>query len=142
LRILKVDGFAGMPSGTLCDVLSIEDKYVTMEGGKKAQFTAEGRWWEWVTELSDDTAKAVDSETKSTATPTAVGIEQQLRLGIPQQLRILGVGYAGMASGTLCNVVRLNDKFITLEGGKKTPLGAEGTVWEWVQIPARGITDV
>jgi len=139
LRVLQA-GFAGMPSGTLCVVLSVEDKYVTMEGGKKAQFTSEGRWWEWVTDISNDTAKAGDSETKSTATFTA-----------GQQLRILGVGYAGMASGTLCNVVSVNDKFVTfegrkmegvMEGMKKAPLGAEGKVWEWVQRPAKGITDV
>jgi hypothetical protein len=133
LRILQ-DGFAGMASGTLCNVVRVDDKYVTMEGGKRASLGNDGKGWEWVTETQSDATPALKRETMSTATPTAPSAVQQLR--------ILEDGFAGMASGTLCNVVSVDDNNVTLEGGKKSLLSQKGRVWEWAQTPARSTTGV
>jgi PPE-repeat protein len=118
LRILQ-DGYAGMASGTLCDVILVDDNHAIIASGKKAALIAEGKVWEWVTRTQNDATKAV--------APSSV-----------QQRRILKNGFAGMASGTLCDVVSVNDDIAIITSGKKATLHSEGTVWEWVQRPAVG----
>jgi hypothetical protein len=49
-----------------------------------------------------------------------------------QQLRILLDGYAGVASGTVCDVISVDDNHARMASGKKAPLISEGKVWEWV----------
>jgi hypothetical protein len=58
LRILQ-DGYAGVASGTMCDVISVDDNHAIMASGKRAPLISEGKKWEWVTRPQNDATKAV-----------------------------------------------------------------------------------
>ena len=50
----------------------------------------------------------------------------------------LSTSIAGMATGTMCDVVIVNAYNAIIKSGQKAALRSQGTVWEWVQRPALG----
>ena len=140
LQVRLLRDWGGSVAGALCDVLVVDARGLRLKGGKTALSHEEGSVWEWAAGRPSDWPPQAPAADGTEA--VAVGKDEGVAARAPEgdlrgaAVRILRNGWGGFARGTLCSVSGQWDDGgpqagLVLEGGKRTKLSQEGSVWEW-----------